>query len=156
MKSFLAIFICINLIFSIGFYIFIGLNGWINFEVGFLSFSLVLLSAYINLKRKIKKEILKTQITSEEITRVQKDQHAEEPTNKHSNQTKFSFSNFILGMQLSVGFFRIFSYLMLILALMILMEKKIFLITPYIVGIGICLIGVATLWYFLSVRKLDT
>lgn len=114
----------------------------------------MLLSAYINLKRKIKKEILKTQITSEEITLTQKDQHTEEPINKRSNQTKFSFSNFILGMQLSVGFFRIFSYLILILALMILMEKKIFLITPYIVGIGICLVGVATLWYFLSVRKL--
>lgn len=116
----------------------------------------MLLSTYINLKRKIEKEILKTQITSsEEMTLAQKDQYTEEEsTNKRSNQTKFSFSNFILGMQLSIGFFRILSYLILILALIILMEKKIFLIMPYVIGIGICLVSIATLWYFLSVRKL--
>lgn len=147
MKCRLAIVICVNLIFAASFNIFIGLEGWLNFEVAFFSFLLVLLSAYLNLKRKIKKEILKTKIPAEKIThKVQIPYNSEKQVDKSSDQSKFNFSNFILGMQLSIGIFRVFAYAVLIVTLMTLMTKEMFLVVPYLVGIGICLASVVALW----------
>lgn len=151
MKCRLAIFICVNLIFAISFNIFIGLEGWLNFEVAFFSFLLVLLSAYLNLKHKIKKEILKTKIPAEKIIhKIQIPCETEKQTHKSSNQTKFNFSNFVLGMQLSIGIFRVFAYAILVITLITLMTKEMFLVVPYLVGIGICLASVVALWYSLK------
>ncbi|PAF48638.1 hypothetical protein BKH41_05035 [Helicobacter sp. 12S02232-10] len=140
----IVILLAFNAIFAIVSLIFWGTNGVINFEAAFFSFFFVLYSAYTSLKHKIKKEIDQADLPQEE--------ESEETQNTKNPKTKFNFSSFVLGLQLSMGFLRIFAYFVLIGGLVILMTKNIFLVIPYILGISICLIGVVTLKY-LSQKK---
>ncbi|PAF52477.1 hypothetical protein [Helicobacter sp. 13S00477-4] len=129
----LIIFILMNIFFGICCIFLWGKIGLINFESGFLSFLAVIYSTYFSLKRKIKKELSNIQPIDEEDTNKPK--------------SKFSFSNVILGLQVSMGIFRLCSYLILLLLLLFLMSKKIFLAIPYIIGVIICLNVVVVLKY---------
>ncbi|PAF43843.1 hypothetical protein [Helicobacter sp. 11S03491-1] len=128
------VFLFINIISAILCVIFWEIIGLLNFEVGFFSFFLVLYSTYVSLKRKIKKEL------------AQASAQAQDPEEKKP-KTKFNFSNLILGLELSMGFFRIFAYIILIGTLILLINKNIFMIIPYIIGIGVCLSSVTGLKY---------
>lgn len=151
----LIIFLCINIIFVI-------VSGWmwkkvgvINFEVGFFSFLIVLYSTYISLQKKLKKELENAsqecmeESTQDSHTSQSKGEDEQNPDEKKS-KPRFSFSNLILGMQLSMGLFRVIAYVILVIGIVFLMGKNIFLAIPYIIGIMICLGSVITLKYLSS------
>lgn len=149
----LIIFLCINIVFAIASMIMWQNTGVINFEVGFFSFLIVLYSTYISLQKKLKRELENAQ--QQDIEESSKDGSTTNPENEQNTDDKkskprFSFSNLILGMQLSMGIFRIIAYVILIVGIVFLMGKNIFLAIPYIVGIMICLLSVITLKYLSS------
>lgn len=151
----LIIFLCINIIFAILSALMWKKIGVINFEVGFFNFLIVLYSTYISLQKKLKKEL---QNASQEcMEESAKDSHTsqsegEDKQNPDEKKSKprFSFSNLILGMQLSMGIFRVIAYVILVIGIVFLMGKNIFLAIPYIIGIMICLTSVITLKYLSS------
>lgn len=149
----LIIFLCINIVFAIASMIMWQNTGVVNFEVGFFSFLIVLYSTYISLQKKLKRELENAQ--QQDIEESSKDGSTTNPENEQNTDDKkskprFSFSNLILGMQLSMGIFRIIAYVILIVGIVFLMGKNIFLAIPYIVGIMICLLSVITLKYLSS------
>lgn len=149
----LIIFLCINIVFAIASMIMWQNTGVVNFEVGFFSFLIVLYSTYISLQKKLKRELENAQ--QQDIEESSKDSSTTNPENEQNTDDKkskprFSFSNLILGMQLSMGIFRIIAYVILIVGIVFLMGKNIFLAIPYIVGIMICLLSVITLKYLSS------
>lgn len=149
----LIIFLCINIVFAIASMIMWQNTGVVNFEVGFFSFLIVLYSTYISLQKKLKRELENAQ--QQDIEESSKDGSTINPENEQNTDDKkskprFSFSNLILGMQLSMGIFRIIAYVILIVGIVFLMGKNIFLAIPYIVGIMICLLSVITLKYLSS------
>lgn len=149
----LIIFLCINIVFALASGAMWKNTGVINFEVGFFSFLIVLYSTYISLQKKLKRELENTPLEStEESTsdfNTDKSNQQEQNSDKKS-KPRFSFSNLILGMQLSMGIFRIIAYVILIVGIVLLMGRNIFLAIPYIIGIMICLLSVITLKYLSS------
>lgn len=145
----LIIFLCINIVFAIASMMIWKNTGVINFEVGFFSFLIVLYSTYISLQKKLKTELENASQNVEKSTPNPDTNEAldeQNPDNKKS-KPRFSFSNLILGMQLSMGIFRIIAYVILIVGIVFLMGRNIFLAIPYIIGIMICLLSVITLKY---------
>lgn len=149
----LIIFLCINVVFALASMAMWKHTGVINFEVGFFSFLIVLYSTYISLQKKLKRELENTPLESTEESAsdfdTDKSDQQEQNSDKKS-RPRFSFSNLILGIQLSMGIFRVIAYVILIVGIVFLMGKNIFLAIPYIVGIMICLLSVITLKYLSS------
>lgn len=149
----LIIFLCINIVFALASMAMWKNTGVINFEVGFFSFLIVLYSTYISLQKKLKRELENTPLESAEESASDFDTDKSEQQEQNSDKKskpRFSFSNLILGMQLSMGIFRVIAYVILIVGIVFLMGKNIFLAIPYIVGIMICLLSVITLKYLSS------
>lgn len=148
----LIIFVCINIVFAIASMAMWKNIGVINFEVGFFSFLIVLYSTYISLQKKLKRELENAEQDIEESSPNSNECSPEDEQNADNKKSKprFSFSNLILGMQLSMGIFRIIAYVILIVGIVFLMGKNIFLAIPYIIGIMICLLSVITLKYLSS------
>lgn len=145
----LIIFLCINIVFAIASMMIWKNTGVINFEVGFFSFLIVLYSTYISLQKKLKTELENASQNVEKSTPNPDTNEAldEQNPDKEKSKPRFSFSNLILGMQLSMGIFRIIAYVILIVGIVFLMGRNIFLAIPYIIGIMICLLSVITLKY---------
>ncbi|PAF54410.1 hypothetical protein BKH42_00390 [Helicobacter sp. 13S00482-2] len=143
----LIIFIIVNIAFSIVCSVLWKANGLINFQIGFFSFLLVIFSTYISLQKKLKKELKENQLETSSDDTIQ------ENDNKKKPKTRFNFSTLLLGMQLSMGIFRILAYLILIFGITMLMNKNIFLAIPYIMGIMISLVGVVGLKLLLEKTK---
>lgn len=145
----LIIFLCINIVFAIASMMIWKNTGVINFEVGFFSFLIVLYSTYTSLQKKLKTELENASQNTEKSTPNPDTNEAldEQNPDKKKSKPRFSFSNLILGMQLSMGIFRIIAYMILIVGIVFLMGRNIFLAIPYIIGIMICLLSVITLKY---------
>ncbi|PAF42848.1 hypothetical protein BJI48_06230 [Helicobacter sp. 11S02596-1] len=121
--------------------------GVMSFEAAFLSFCLVLWSAYSSLKRKINKEITQADLLQTKESPSEIEENLEENKDAKAPKTKFSFSSFILGLQLSMGFFRILAYVILIGVVVVLMNKNMFSVLPYFIGIGVSLVATLSLAY---------
>ncbi|BDQ26691.1 hypothetical protein [Helicobacter heilmannii] len=92
--------------------------GVLSFEVAFLSFLLILLAGYKQLKNKL--------------------QTAKEPTPS-------KFFAFGLGVQISLGWLKILSYGVFLGGLFGLLHAKLLMPIAYFVGLGACLVGVLLL-----------
>ncbi|WP_104707811.1 hypothetical protein [Helicobacter ailurogastricus] len=92
--------------------------GVLSFEVAFLSFLLILLAGYKQLKRKL--------------------QETKEPTPS-------KFFAFGLGVQTSLGWLKIGAYAVFLGGLFGLLNSKLLMPLPYFVGLGACLVGVLAL-----------
>lgn len=150
----LVIFVCINVVFAITSAILWKMAGLLNFEVGFFSFLIVLYSTYVSVQKKLKKELQNTaqdtQESAQDTDMANSESKDEQNPDDKKSKPRFSFSNLILGMQLSMGIFRIIAYVILVIGVVFLMGKNIFLAIPYILGIMICLTSVITLKYLSS------
>lgn len=134
-----VIFFGINILIALILSIFFKLLGVLNFEVGFFSFFLVLYSTYIGLKKRIQKEI---------------DIHesVDEDNKDNKNKSRFNFSNIILGLELSMGVYRILAYIILVIGIVLLIFNKVFVAPAYIIGIFVCAFSVVGI-KFLQERK---
>lgn len=111
-------------------WIFQRVAGVLSFEVGFLSFVLVFLSLFWGMRQRLR-NISKTQ---------------------GNTQEKPTFSSKVsLGMGISFSLLRILAYLFLIVALVMLLEFKVFSIYAYMVGIFVGL-GLVLLLFYLNFR----
>ncbi|GMB95764.1 hypothetical protein [Helicobacter sp. NHP22-001] len=101
-----------------GVFCFFGALGVLSFEGAFLSFLLILLTGYQQLKNKLQ-------------------------STKESMPSKF-FA-FGLGLQISLGWLKILAYGVFLGGLFGLLELKLLVPVAYFVGLGACLVGVVVL-----------
>ncbi|CRF48562.1 putative [Helicobacter heilmannii] len=107
-----------NVLCAGGVFYFFDTRGVLNFEVAFLSFLLILLAGYKQLKHKL--------------------QSAKEPPPS-------KFFAFGLGVQISLGWLKILAYGVFLGGLFGLLNFKLLVPVAYFVGLGACLVGVVTL-----------
>ncbi|CRF50237.1 putative [Helicobacter heilmannii] len=107
-----------NVLCAGGVFCFFDTRGVLNFEVAFLSFLLILLAGYQQLKNKLQ-------------------------STKESMPSKF-FA-FGLGLQISLGWLKILAYGVFLGGLFGLLELYVFVPVAYFAGLGACLVGVVVL-----------
>ncbi|SQB98214.1 membrane protein [Helicobacter fennelliae] len=103
----------------------LGLFDVLNFEVAYFSTFLVIIASYIALKNNLKYK--QESHTKDELL------HYQEAKKSHK---------FALGVQLSFGLYRILSYTILALGIIILINSDLFRVIGYIVGVFICLASI--------------
>ncbi|PAF46432.1 hypothetical protein BKH46_07535 [Helicobacter sp. 12S02634-8] len=162
--SCIVVFVVLNILFGAVCVVFWGGEGVGNFEVGFLSFFLVLSSAYWNLKRKIQKETtpLQDPLTTQDTPQTQATENIEATENTENTQEaqeppkSKGFSHFILGLELFMGGFRLLAYGILILGLLALIHQNIFIALAYMLGIAAALLSITLSQYLSHKRELST
>ncbi|WP_104638067.1 hypothetical protein [Helicobacter bizzozeronii] len=96
-----------------------GALGALNFGASFWGFFLILLAGYQKLKGVLQ--------------------------NTQADKTPSKFAHFALGVQSSISWLKLGAYALLLVCLFVLMDFKIFMPLPYLLGLGACLIGVLAL-----------
>lgn len=128
--------------------------GWLfgsrsvaSFAIAYGSSLLVILSSYHAVRKRLDKELVDTADLPQSTH-----QSPPESTSQSTSQStlpesrKPSFlSRFILGIQISFGFYRLLSYVVLIAGVVVLMHYGAFQIIGYVAGVLLCAIGVALL-----------
>lgn len=110
----------------------------INFEVAYFSTLLVILGSYYTLQKRMRQEI--PQAPAQDMHHLE--------SNKDSNmldsgdKKPVPLSKFLLGIRISFGFYRLLSYIVLGIGVIVLMDYKIFNVVYYVVGVLICLLSV--------------
>lgn len=90
-----------------------GINGVVSYEAGFVCFMFVFFSLFLSMKSRLK-----------------------------NSQGEFNFSQkFSLGLSVSFSFFRMLSYIFLIVAIIILIEFSLFCLYAYMIGIFLSLLS---------------
>lgn len=116
--------VCALFVLGLAFSLVFNWQGAISYGVAFLSFVCVFLSLFFALGAKLRA--------------IQPSQEYEQRSQKDDEKIPFS-QKFALGIGVSFSFFRIFSYIFLSFALIILLEYQVFEIYPYFMGIFIAL-----------------
>lgn len=124
--------------------------GWLfgsrsvaSFVIAYGSSLLVILSSYHAVRKRLDKELVDTADLPQSTHQSPQDSPPES-TSPESHKPSF-LSRFILGIQISFGFYRLLSYVVLIAGVVVLMHYGAFQIIGYVAGVLLCAIGVALL-----------
>lgn len=120
-----------------------GSRSVISFAVAYGSSLLVIASSYHAVRKRLYKELADTADLPESTHQDALDS-TPESTLPESRKPSF-LSRFILGIQISFGFYRLLSYVVLIAGVVVLMRYGAFQIIGYIAGVLLCAISVALL-----------
>lgn len=124
--------------------------GWLfgsrsvaSFAIAYGSSLLVILSSYHAVRKRLDKELVDT-ADLPQSTHQSPPESTSQSTLPESRKPSF-LSRFILGIQISFGFYRLLSYVVLIAGVVVLMHYGAFQIIGYVAGVLLCAIGVALL-----------
>lgn len=130
--------IVINICMALGLSALLNMRAGISFEVAYFSTLLIIISSYYALQKRLAREL--RAYTNPDSTLVQ----STSPTPDQNQSDKPSSTNapvskFMLGVQLSFGLYRLLSYIIAGLAVVILIDLEVFHILGYIIGVLLCL-----------------
>lgn len=125
----------VNICAALGITALLHISAGISFEVAYFSTLLVIISSYYALQKRLARELESTQQQVAEQDK-QEDQAASKGV---------GVSKFMLGVQLSFGLYRLLSYIVLGLCVVVLIDLGRFHIVGYVAGVLVCLCSVVIL-----------
>lgn len=123
----------VNICVVLGITALLHISAGISFEVAYFSTLLVIISSYYALQKRLARELKSTQ------------QQAAEQDKREAASKGVGVSKFMLGVQLSFGLYRLLSYIVLGLCVVVLIDLGYFHIVGYVAGVLVCLCSVVIL-----------
>lgn len=123
----------VNICVVLGITALLQISAGISFEVAYFSTLLVIISSYYALQKRLARELESTQ------------QQAAEQDKQEAASKGVGVSKFMLGVQLSFGLYRLLSYIVLGLCVVVLIDLGYFHIVGYVAGVLVCLCSVVIL-----------
>ena len=124
----------VNICAALGITALLQISAGISFEVAYFSTLLVIISSYYALQKRLARELESTQ-----------QQVAEQDKQDQAASKGVGVSKFMLGVQLSFGLYRLLSYIVLGLCVVVLIDLGRFHIVGYVAGVLVCLCSVVIL-----------